>query len=170
MALTKQAFLDLGNRILDYIGERTQNYMRFGGEAPIPDMVTNRTGRLFKSLMGIDSSEAIRKVESFADSMILTIGTQVPYAALLEKGGVRAVTDKMRRFFWAKYFETRGENPMWSALRFKSSIVYPPRPYLRPAVEESVPKAKEMVYEMIKREVQISFQESIKGEMKAKPL
>lgn len=171
--MKKSDFLNLGNKILDLIGENSLEFFNFGGGAPKPGIVTSRTGTLVNSILGGKGNpEHIRKVEFTGDSLELTIGTKVPYAALLEKGGIRIVTDKMRRFFWAKYFETQGEaiNEMWSALRFKNEIVYQPRPYLRPAVEKSIPMIKELFTKEMMKFVELSITETITGKMKARPL
>ena len=38
----------------------------------------------------------------------VTVGTSVPYAEIHNEGGDIIVTEKMKRFFWAKYRETNG--------------------------------------------------------------
>lgn len=44
-----------------------------------------------------------------SDSVIVNVvGTAAKYAEIQNAGGTIAVTDKMRRFFWAKYFEIKG--------------------------------------------------------------
>ena len=43
------------------------------------------------------------------DTVIVNvIGTAAKYAEIQNAGGTITVTDKMRRFFWAKYFEIKG--------------------------------------------------------------
>lgn len=123
--------------ILEKIGSRSSNYFLKGGGLPSPSQVTDRTGRLLDAVMG--GSGAIRKVEFQGDTAKITIGVSgviVPYATLQEKGGVRIVTAKMKRFFWAKYYEGAEPRSMWSALRFKNLIKFPPRPFLEPAVRD----------------------------------
>ena len=67
----------------------------------------------------------------------------VPYAAVHEYGGTFKITDRQRGFFWARFMAT-GES-MWRALALSETYTIPPRPYLRPAVDE---KKKEAVWEM----------------------
>lgn len=67
----------------------------------------------------------------------------VPYSAIHEYGGTFKITDRQRRFFWAKYSETG--TSMWKALALSETYTIPPRPYLRPAVDE---KKNEAVWEM----------------------
>jgi len=45
----------------------------------------------------------------------------------------QVITDKQRRFFWAKYAQTR--DTMWKALALSTTYTIPARPYLRPAID-----------------------------------
>ena len=61
-------------------------------------------------------------------------GKDVPHAAVHEYGLDRQViTDLQRRFFWAKYAETKDD--MWKALALSRTYSIPARPYLRPAID-----------------------------------
>lgn len=42
------------------------------------------------------------------DDYRVTVGTEVPYAAIHNEGGDIVVTPRMKRFFWAKYREANG--------------------------------------------------------------
>lgn len=55
------------------------------------------------------------------------------YAAVQEYGGTFTITPRQRRFFWAKFIETR--DPMWRALALSVDYTIPARPYLRPAID-----------------------------------
>lgn len=173
--MKKKDFIIIGNQILDKIGENVLDYVNFNRGLPQENIVSNRTGRLVDSILGgRGNKDHIRSVEFENDSMVLTIGTKVPYAALLEKGGIRVVTDKMRRFFWAKYFETKdSDSPisvMWSILRFKDTIIYRPRPYFKPAVESVIPEIKQIFRENLMNILRTTIKETITGAMKAQPL
>ena len=62
------------------------------------------------------------------------IEVKVPYGAVHEYGLDRQViTDLQRRFFWAKYAETK--DGMWKALALSKTYSIPARPYLRPAID-----------------------------------
>lgn len=64
------------------------------------------------------------------------IVVEVPYGATHEYGLDRQViTDLQRRFFWAKYAETKDD--MWKALALSTTYSIPARPYLRPAIDTS---------------------------------
>lgn len=66
----------------------------------------------------------------------IDVGTNVVYAATQEFGlANQVITDKQRRFFWAKWAET-GE-PMWRALALSYDYTIPAHPYLRPALRAS---------------------------------
>lgn len=129
-----------GEEILNRIGIKSQSYFLSGG-LPSPSQVTSRTGKLLNAVLG--GQGGIREFQFSGDIARFTIGVSgatVPYAVLHEKGGTRIVTEKMRRFFWAKYFETSiygdPQRSMWSALRFKNTILFPKRSYLEPAVND----------------------------------
>lgn len=60
----------------------------------------------------------------------ITIGSALPYSKIQQEGGKITITPKMRKFFWAKFKETK--NPQWKglALTKKTTINIPARPYL----------------------------------------
>ena len=69
----------------------------------------------------------------------VTVGTEVPYAAIHNEGGDIVVTARMKRFFWAKYRETNGgswkrnakntEAEFWKTLALKKvgSVIHIPQ-------------------------------------------
>ena len=69
----------------------------------------------------------------------VTVGTNLPYAAIHNEGGDIVVTARMKRFFWAKYRETNGgtwarsgNNPeaeFWKSLALKSvgTVIHIPK-------------------------------------------
>lgn len=65
----------------------------------------------------------------------IDVGTNVIYAAAQEFGFTGVITDKQRRFFWAKSADTG--NPMWRALALSTEYTIPAHPYLNPALDES---------------------------------
>ncbi len=161
----------LGASALQTIRANIPKYFSFSGDKPVQGIVTNRTGNLLNSLLG-NSPDSISDIEVENDSLVITIGTKVPYAALLEKGGVRIVTEKMRRFFWFKYLSSgiSDDMNMWSKLRFKKFIVYRPRPFLKPAIESAIPEIKNMFTQIIVNEIRTSIEEAIRGTPRAIPL
>ena len=138
----------MADEVLSLIGVTAQTgYMSRGSGEPIPNMITIRSGRLARSVLGVGAREreGIAEVREEGDNIIMTKGTTVPYAALHELGGIRPVTPNMRKFFWAKFYESSardGEDNMsaetakWFALTRATQLVYPPRPYLEPAIME----------------------------------
>lgn len=76
------------------------------------------------------SAVTTRKINQFrVDVLVERI-----YAAVHEYGGTFPVTSRQRAYFWWRYMAT-GEG-MWRALALSSSYTIPPRPYLRPAIDE----------------------------------
>ena len=129
-----------GEEILEKIGRKAvwDHFRINSGGVAVPGRVTSRSGSLMAAVLGekVGMSSPIRNVIVDKDPAIFEIGVRSPYAALIHEGGVRVVTEKMRRFFWAKFFTTpsgAADYPMWRALRWKKIIRYQPRPFLEPA-------------------------------------
>ena len=55
------------------------------------------------------------------------------YGAVHEYGGTFTITERQRRFFWARWYATGEE--MWKALALSVTYTIPARPYLRPAID-----------------------------------
>lgn len=59
----------------------------------------------------------------------VSIGSNLVYSRIQQEGGKITITPKMRKFFWAKYSETK--NPVWKAMALKKGFIrIPARPYL----------------------------------------
>lgn len=79
-----------------------------------------------------DLRDSIRTKKINQYRVDITVGTA--YCAVHEYGlDNQIITDKQRRFFWAKYAETG--NDMWKALALSKTYSIPARPYLRPAID-----------------------------------
>lgn len=98
-----------------------------------------------------------RSIRARVSGTSLVFSSSEPHAAIHNDGGTISVTAKMRRFFWAKYYETAGrvrykksggvskrsirlsqEAGMWHALALKkvgSKITIPQRQFLGDAPE-----------------------------------
>ena len=134
----QEAMQEAGEEILDSIAVRSASAFRSSSGMAVPGKVTSRTGALLGAVLG--GAHSIREIITTTDPMTFTIGVKgtLPYASLIHEGGVRRVTDKMRRFFWAKWHNTAGaEKKMFGILRFKNIIKYLPRPYLEQGVDEA---------------------------------
>jgi len=99
------------------------------------------TGRLARSISQSEgvSDEMVKKVFNTGGQFVGILGSTVPYARIHEKGGHMStiITPKMRKFFWAKFYDT-GEG-MWKGMALSKGIErnVPARPYLEPAAEDS---------------------------------
>jgi len=80
----------------------------------------------------------------------------VPYGAAHEFGVTVTITERQRRFFWAKHIETG--DPMWLALALSKTYTIPARPYLRPAIDES----KASAVKQIGGDMRKAIQEAVK--------
>lgn len=56
----------------------------------------------------VASGDLRRSVQSRSDASSITFYSTSPYAAIHNEGGEIKVTAKMKRFFWAKYYESSG--------------------------------------------------------------
>jgi phage gpG-like protein len=92
--------------------------------------------------------------------------SEIPYAELHQQGGKIPVTDKMRKFFWAKYYQhaspvgrTRGkrsvsisqEADFWKAMALKkknSTITIPKRQFM-----DATPDLEKAILRTIKTEM-----------------
>lgn len=66
--------------------------------------------------------------------------SKVPYAKIHNEGGTIPVTVKMKKFFWAKFKETKAEG--WRALALSKSITIPARQFMgdSKALDEKIGK------------------------------
>lgn len=153
--------------IFNIIGvDATTKYMRSGGGEAVAGMVTSRSGVLSRSLL--NGAGSINEVVMTGDGAILRKGTTVPYAALHELGGIRAVTTNMRRFFLFKFFQTG--DPKWKAMSRASQLFYPARPFLTPAVYNNVPQIKDILERKIGEFLKFTITRIITGQQRAEPI
>lgn len=140
-----EELLKAADEILELIRtESLQNHFIFGTGRPVALRPTDRTGRLVQAVVRATTRGDRANVTLTPNGMEIMgrISTgEYPHALLIHEGGTRPVTSAMRRFFWAKWHQTRTqvgvgsvENEMWSRLRFSNIISYAPRPYLINAV------------------------------------
>jgi phage gpG-like protein len=80
--------------------------------------------------MALHDSIHTRKVNQYR----VDVRVGVVYGAVHEYGGTFEITPRQRAFFWAKWHRTGDE--MWKALALSVTYTIPPRPYLRPAMDE----------------------------------
>lgn len=121
-------------------------YMRLGpktDEKNRGSLLRVQSGRLARAVRGGIDRESNVEVRFDGSSLTYRRVIDVPYAAIHEFGGTITVriTDRMRRFFWAKFRETRDEKYKWMALarRQTFTIRIPARPYIAPAAEQETP-------------------------------
>lgn len=115
MALNKDIVKKVALRILkdikvDLGDEFDQNFTRkaFFSEA-WPRRKSPKMGGRSGSLL-VDTGSLRRSVRSEIDQARFSIRffSDLPYAAIHNEGGEIVVTRKMKRYFWAKYYEARG--------------------------------------------------------------
>ena len=56
----------------------------------------------------VDTGRLRRSIQSRTTENSITFFTEEPYAAIHNEGGEIVVTEKMKRYFWHKYYETTG--------------------------------------------------------------
>ena len=157
----------LGEEILDRIGKASGELFLSGNGDPVAGQVTSRTGRLLNSILG--GKDSIRINQRTYGGLSLTIGSTLPYAALIAVGGRRIVTNTMRQYFFAQHILTG--QPKWLPMALSSELVWQPRPYLQPAVEKVVnTDIPELFAKQLNLMVQTTITEAITGEQKAERL
>ncbi len=98
---------------------------------PRPENLQPVTGRLRSSITS--------RVTARDKNIEGVLGTNVKYARLHELGGEIRVTDRMRKYFWARHKRTGDEKWRNMALTKKTAFKFPARPFLQPAIEAEMP-------------------------------
>lgn len=133
------------------------------------------TGRRSGTLL-VDSGSLRRSVRSVTTATGIRFFSDLPYAAIHNAGGEIVVTPRMRKFFWAKYYEAvggfgrkkdgslRNDNKnrrlgtaadFWKAMAMKkagSNIVIPRRQFIGAG-----PEVERIVRETIERDLEEYF-------------
>ena len=165
----RESFLKAADEILALVREQSfSNHFIFGTGRPVPLRVTDRSGRLVQAVTRA-TTRGDRAVVNFTAEGAEIMGRidrgEYPHALLIHEGGIKAVTNPMRRFFWAKFYQTKGseENIMWSKLRYQTSVTYQPRPYLMNAVREVAEQIPEVLRRHTLEGLMIEVQKIITG-------
>lgn len=129
------------------ISTADQIHTKYGGIRRA--LVKGRKGNIFESQPDILNS----KFEWGID------GDVIKHAMTHEYGDTRPITPKMRSFFWAMYYASRGEQEMWLglALTKKTEITYKARPFIGPALEDFEDKEFQPMLDRIFTRLAIAF-------------
>lgn len=99
---------------------------------------------------GLRASLALSPVMKYGTELVGVVGTNLKYSKIQEVGGTThpTVTAKLRRFAWAKFYETGLEMWKWVALTKKSSLTVkiPEHFYMNQTMEQE----KMNVWEIIR--------------------
>lgn len=128
-----KALKTIGIELKEEFDKNFENKSFFGKKWPPSDNGLVKTGDLRKSLRVQTSNSSV------------SIISDVEYADIHNEGGKIQVTDKMKKFFWAKYKETKSEK--YKALALKkvgSYIIIPERRFVGDA-----PEVKQIVEDVI---------------------
>lgn len=119
-----------------------------GIDSPVDaERLTNRSGNLSQSLLRWTHPDSIAKVSMEGSVIKGTLGTSVPYARIHELGGEIPAhqikkTQQMRKFFWAKWYESDKKEEMWKNMALGGDYIFIPqitmkkRPFLNPAIND----------------------------------
>lgn len=167
----QKRLVEAGTEILNKIGVDSQmKYMKNGGI--VGSRLSIRTGDLVRAVLGVGKGK-IRDVIVGENEAVFSIGvdvdvdkgTGIPYARLHELGGVMTVNQAMRRFFWYKYKSTGDRK--WKVMSGKSSLYFPKREYLRPAVYDNVNFIKQVLENKVGEYLKFTITRIITGQAKA---
>lgn len=161
---------EAGTEILNKIGVDSQmKYMKNGGM--VGSKISIRDGWLVRAVLG-EGIGKIRDVIVGDNEAVFSIGVRMSDdykhlggARLHELGGVRIVTQAMRRFFWWKYKSTG--DVKWKNMTRASSLMYPKREYLRPAVYDNVQFIKQLLEKKVGEYLKFTITRIITGQTKA---
>lgn len=138
-----------------------------------------------KGTLLVQTGKLRRSIRSQVRGQSVVFSSSEPYAAIHNEGGTLTVTAKMRRFFWAKYYEAGGkikynksgsmskgsirlsaEAEMWQKMALKkvgSKIVIPQRQFLGDA-----PEVSKAVDRIISENLKNTISKLIKQRLKSK--
>ncbi|MCQ2327020.1 MAG: phage virion morphogenesis protein [Bacteroidales bacterium] len=128
-----KALNTIGVELKEEFDKNFENKSFFGKKWPPSDNGLVKTGDLRKSLRVQTSNSSV------------SIISDVEYADIHNEGGKIQVTEKMKKFFWAKYKETKSEK--YKALALKkvgSYIIIPERRFVG-----DDPEVKQIVEDVI---------------------
>lgn len=174
MSEFEEELLKAADEILLLIRQQSlQNHFIFGTGRPVALKVTDRTGRLAQAVTRA-TTRGDRANVTLSPSGMEIMGViskgEYPHSLLIHEGGTRPVTPSMRRFFWAKWHQTRTkvgvgsvENEMWSRMRFSNILVYEPRPYLISAVMEIASQIPEVLRQHAFNGLKVEIEKIIAG-------
>ncbi|WCF98645.1 neck protein [Porphyromonas phage phage010a_HG1691old] len=100
----------------------------FDGNPWAPSRMPKHTGSLLIDKGALVNS--IRPAYVSRERVVISAGNdQVPYAQIHNEGGMMEITPKMRRFFWAKFHDTKDEK--WRSLALsRKPITVPKRQFM----------------------------------------
>ena len=134
--------------------EFDRNFERKGffGQQWKPRKFQSNTGSLM-----MQSGKLRRSIRASVSGNSVRFSSSEPYAAIHNEGGEIAVTAKMKKFFWAKYHQTKDEQWKWLALKkVGSKITIPERRFLG-----NSPEVEKIVIDIIKENVEQFAKETI---------
>lgn len=134
--------------------EFDRNFERKGffGQQWKPRKFQNNRGSLM-----MQSGKLRRSIRASVSGNSVRFSTSEPYAAIHNEGGEITVTAKMKKFFWAKYHQTKDEQWKWLALKkVGSKITIPERRFLG-----NSPEVEKIVTDIIKDNIEQFAKETI---------
>ena len=105
----------------------------------------------------MQSGKLRRSIRASVSGNSVRFSSSEPYAAIHNEGGEIAVTAKMKKFFWAKYHQTKDEQWKWLALKkIGSKMTIPERRFLGYS-----PEVEKIITDIIKDNIEQFAKETI---------
>lgn len=120
-----------------------------------PSTLTWRTGELARALTRKTHAQNIQEVTTEGSTIVGTLGLKELYThryGIHEQGGTIpehtiTVTQRMRKFFWARWYESNQSEDKWKFMALTSDVInipqinMPARPFLAPVTTDEQMKA-----------------------------
>jgi len=139
----EKAFMQImknSDKIVDEVNTYLLEYFKSSFDTKTFDNVQWKPSRNNPDTL-VDTGELKSSIKTVYKSMDeILIQSNTPYSAIHNYGGEIKITDKMRKFFWAKFSETKDNAWKYMALSKSNHITIPQRQFMgnTPELEKQV--------------------------------
>ena len=118
---------DIGNEIVNFFKDSFRNQGFTDVNLKPWKKVDGKTKAMIETGK-LRNSIRIKKI----DTRLVEVISDMPYSTIQNDGGTIIITEKMKKFFWAKYKKTG--SPKWKAMALSTKINIPKRQFMGESV------------------------------------